>query len=270
MSFKSLLVPIQPTPACGQALPRIVEFARVLGADLTGVCARAPVMIADPWIADAEIMQQLTEDDEAQVKTAEKDFRSASGRLNGQAHWRSVHDFPNTALKIQAASADLIVTTLEKGPEATTVTPGSLVLEAGVPVLVLPSPAPPIRTDHILVAWRNSADARRAVTVALPLLERAKRVTAVQVVRSEDADDAWVGLQAVKDRLARNGVAVDAELVFKDDEDDAEALMAAALERQVDMIVLGGYGHSRAREWILGGVTHDLLASTSIPLFMVH
>jgi nucleotide-binding universal stress UspA family protein len=63
---------------------------------------------------------------------------------------------------------------------------------------------------------------------------------------------------------------LEAELVFKEGDADSVVLLDAAGERRVDMIVLGGYGHARAREWVLGGMTHDLLASTTVPLFMVH
>ncbi len=269
MSFKSLLVPVQPTSACAGALPRVVEFAQALGADLTGVASLASVFIANPWIVSGDIVQELTDDQEAQLKAAEARFHAASAALNGHAHWRTRHDFPNYAVNMEAAGADLIVTTMDKGPEATTVGLSTLVLEAGVPVIALPG-AKPIRTDNILIAWRNTADARRAVTAALPLLEKAGRVVAVQVVRSEEADDAWVGLTALKARLALHGVTLETELVFKDTEADADVLLNAAEERSIDMIVLGGYGHARAREWVLGGMTQDILAMTTIPLFMVH
>ena len=270
MSFKSLLVPVQPTSACNEALPRVVEFAQALGADLTGVCALASVFLANPWIVSGDIVQQLTDDQEDQFKAAEARFHLASERLNGRAHWRIHHEYPNYAVNIEAAGADLILSTIDKGPEASTVGLSTLVLESGLPIIALPAPAQPIRADHILIAWRNTADARRAVTAALPLLRKAKTVTAVQIVQSDEADDAWVGLLALKERLKLHGVTLETELVFKDGEADADVLLGAARERSVDMIVLGGYGHARAREWILGGMTQDLLASTTIPLFMVH
>lgn len=270
MTFKSLLFPVQSTPVCDEALPRVVAFAQALGADLIGVAARAPLYMSDPWIVSAEIMQQLSDDETAQFKAAEARFRAASACLDGHSHWRSHHDYPNTAIKDEAAGADLIVTTMEKGPEAVTVGLSSLVLEAGVPVIALPHPAPVIRADNMLVAWRNTADARRAVSMAMPLLEKAKTVTVLQVVRPEEADDAWISLRAVKARLRLHGVHAEVEVVFKAAEADSDALLNAAHERGADMIVLGGYGHARAREWILGGMTQDLLAGTSIPLFMAH
>jgi nucleotide-binding universal stress UspA family protein len=270
MTFKSLLFPLQSTTISDEALPRVVEFAQSLGADLIGLAARAPLYLSDPWIVSAEIMQQLSDDESAQFKAAEDRFRAAAAALDGRAHWRTRRDYPNTAIKEEAAGVDLIVTTMEKGPEANTVSLSSLVLEAGLPVIALPNPAPTIRADNMLVAWRNTADARRAVSMAMPLLVKAKTVTLLQVVRSTEADDAWISLRAVKERLRLHGVHAEAELVFKEEEADSDALLNAAQERSADMIVLGGYGHARAREWILGGMTQDLLAGTSIPLFMVH
>lgn len=270
MSFKSLLVPVQAGPVCQRALPRVAAFAERLGADLTGVAARAPVFLADPWIMTGDLVQRLADEDEAQLKAAEARFHEATKGLGGRAHWVARRDFPNTAVAIEAAGADLIVATLEKGPEASTVGVSTLILEAGLPVLVLPDHAPEIGTRRIAVAWRNTADARRAVSVAMPLLERAEAVSVLQVVRGEDAEDAWTGLKALTDRLRRNGVKADADLIVNDINADSSALIAAAQERRAEMMVIGGYGHARAREWILGGMTRDLLDLRPLPLFMVH
>jgi nucleotide-binding universal stress UspA family protein len=270
MSFKSLLVPVQPQSAREDALPRVVEFAEALGAELTGVCALASAFVANPWIVSGDIIQQLTDDQEVQFKAAEARFQAACKRLGGRAHWRIHHDYPNHAVNMEAAGADLILATIDKGPEASTVGLPTLVLEAGLPIIALPAPAQPIAADTILVGWRNTADARRAVSAALPLLEKARTVMAVQIVQSQEADDAWAGLLALKNRLKLHGIMLEAELVFKEGDADSVVLLDAAGERRVDMIVLGGYGHARAREWVLGGMTHDLLASTTVPLFMVH
>ena len=77
-------------------------------------------------------------------------------------------------------------------------------------------------------------------------------------------------LHSIHERLRLHGVQAKAEVVLKGREPDVDVLLNAAQERGVDMIVLGGYGHARAREWILGGVTQDLLNCTTVPLFMVH
>jgi nucleotide-binding universal stress UspA family protein len=270
MTFKSLLMAVQPTPICEQALPHVVEFAADLGADLTGVSARAPFFFSDPWIVGGDIIQQLAEDDAAQLKEAHERFQTASQRLNGHAHWLTGRDFPNRVINDAAAGADLIVATMETGPEASTVDLSSLVLETGVPILAVPNPVSRISTQTILIAWRNTADARRAVTAALPLLEKAETVFIVQVARENEANEAWVGLRAIRDRLKLHGITAETDLVFKGGQGDAAALLNAAEERDVDLIVLGGYGHMRAREWVLGGMTADLLANTTIPLFLVH
>ena len=270
MSFKSLLVPVQPASACNEALPHVVEFAQSLGADLTGVASLASIFIANPWIVSGDIVQQLTDDQEGELKAAEERFHIASRALNGHAHWRTRHDYPNMALNTEAAGADLILATMDNGPEASTIGLPTLVLEAGLPVIVLPPKAAPIRTDNILIAWRNTADARRAVTAAMPLLEKAKRVIALQIAGPADMDEARAGLEALQARLKRHGVALETEIVSKKSIVDADVLLDVARVRAIDMIVLGGYGHARAREWVLGGMTQDLLAATTVPLFMVH
>ena len=82
MSFKSLLVPVQPASACNEALPHVVEFAQSLSADLTGVASLASIFIANPWIVSGDIVQQLTDDQEGELKAAEERFHIASRALN--------------------------------------------------------------------------------------------------------------------------------------------------------------------------------------------
>lgn len=270
MAFKSLLVPIQDSPASERVLARTVEFAARTGGEVMGVMARPPLALVDPWIMSGGIAQQLVDDQTASVADAERRFRKATATLDGRSHWIFRQDFPNVAVRDASAVADVIVTTPETGPEASVVELSSLLLESGVPVIVLPDPAPDLATRNIVIAWRNTAEARRAVTVAMPLLQAAETVTIVQVGPAGEAEEARQGLRALEARLGRNGIASHAEFVSRTADGDALSLLKAARAHQADLIVLGAYGHSRAREWVLGGMTRDLIQCTSVPLFLVH
>jgi nucleotide-binding universal stress UspA family protein len=107
------------------------------------------------------------------------------------------------------------------------------------------------------VAWSNRREANRAISDALPFLMRAEAVHVIQVAAEgeQDAD----GLAEVKRRLSRHGVAADCETAVPAYRSIAGDLQAAADRHDADLIVAGGYGHSRMREWVMGGVTQELI-----------
>jgi nucleotide-binding universal stress UspA family protein len=147
----------------------------------------------------------------------------------------------------------------------------AVLFETGRPVLVAGSgmgEAGPsgrsVSPRRVVVAWKESAEAARAVSAALPLLARAERVTAVS---ARDDDERTRGLDALATYLSWHGIAADRRLLAAYPS-VGEALAAAAVE--ADLVVMGGYSHSRLRELILGGVTRHMLEKTKLPLLLAH
>ncbi|WP_170182118.1 universal stress protein [Phreatobacter stygius] len=122
--------------------------------------------------------------------------------------------------------------------------------------------------QRIMIAWRDTHDAARAVAEALPLMAAAARVDLVMV----DADPGETGAPAadMARHLARHGAKVDVRAVASDGRSVAQALTDEAGRGAIDLLVMGGYGHSRLREWVLGGTTRDILTTTAIPVLMAH
>lgn len=148
---------------------------------------------------------------------------------------------------------------------------GSLLLESGRPVLVVPPrckvPMPPRR---IVIAWRPTREATRAVHDALPLLRQAEAVDLLVVnpVDGERGDGEQPGAD-IATHLARHGVKTN--VVIRQSHGAVSAtLLEHAREMRADLLVAGGYGHSRVREWAFGGVTRELLIAASIPVFYSH
>jgi nucleotide-binding universal stress UspA family protein len=139
-------------------------------------------------------------------------------------------------------------------------------MAAGLPLLTVPAGArPDFRT--IIVAWKDTREARRAITEALPFLKRAETV---RVLRIGPGDDEAQGVSEITERLRWNGVPAEAETRMRVQETVASDLLAAANELSAGLIVAGGYGHSRLREWVLGGVTQGLLEQSSRCVLFSH
>jgi nucleotide-binding universal stress UspA family protein len=124
--------------------------------------------------------------------------------------------------------------------------------------------------DHILVAWNNSRESTRALAEAMPYLHKAKTVAVVSVVDEDEVEeDATIGIEAVN-HLKHHGIETTLHHPKKRKGDIGAALIAEARRQKADLIVMGGYGHSRLREWLLGGVTYELLHQAPVALLMAH
>ena len=145
-------------------------------------------------------------------------------------------------------------------------------MSSGRPVLAVPFAGTfPTIGERVLVAWNASREATRAVNDALPILENAKSVTVLAInprhgIRGHgDVPSADIALH-----LARHGVKAEAAHTVAGEIPDAEALLSYAADLSADLIVAGGYGHSRARELVFGGVTRTLLREMTVPIFFSH
>jgi nucleotide-binding universal stress UspA family protein len=123
--------------------------------------------------------------------------------------------------------------------------------------------------DRVVVGWTDSREARRAVADALPLLQKATHVVVAEMVADTDFSDAHKRLDDVVVWLQRHGVLAETRVVLSTG-DDAAGLAALADEQGAGVIVAGAYGHSRLREWALGGVTRKLLQHANRFLLLSH
>ncbi len=120
-----------------------------------------------------------------------------------------------------------------------------------------------------MVCWDSSRPAARAVADAMPLLERAKRVEVAIVTSGSGKYDEIEGVD-MGQHLARHGLNVEVNRIARGNVDVADALLSHAADSSADFIVMGGYGHSRLREFVLGGVTRSIFRSMTVPALMSH
>lgn len=196
----------------------------------------------------------------------EAQFRHAIGKRAKFVEWRSAIDFPARYILQQARCADIIVS----GGHSDAISdpfalasPKDLVMQAGRPLLVVPDTASWLDLRSVLVAWKDTAEARRAIVDSLPLLRKAKYVTVAEIVEAGDSRPAAVlRVRDVATWLSRHGIAA-TELVPEKNAAATDQIDGIAADVGAGVIVAGAYGHSRFRELILGGMTQHLITQTA-------
>ena len=205
----------------------------------------------------------------------EAQFLGAAKNRAKSVEWRSALDFPARYVLQQARCADIIVSgghsDAFSDPFLRT-SPKDLVMQAGRPLLVVPDTVTLPDLRSMLLAWKDTAEARRAIADALPLLRKAQDVTVAEIV--EDGDSRPEALSRVRDVVAwlsRHGIAARELVPEKNSGRDAPAqLDHIAADVGAGVIVAGAYGHSRLRELVLGGMTQHLLAQTARCVLLSH
>jgi nucleotide-binding universal stress UspA family protein len=241
------------------------QLAERFGARVIGITAAefSPPL----YFTSGEQAQKLLDQGRAAIKNrvaeVESEFRAAMQNRVTEVEWRCAEDFPSRYIVQQARASDIIVVgEAGRGTIAdpfVQVSPSDLVMQTGRPLLVVPDACNWLDLRSVLIAWKDTTEARRAVADALPLLRKATDVTVVEIV--EEPADRTAALSRVKDVaawLSRHGVSASAQVPEECGEAGA-LLERIASEVAAGVIVAGAYGHSRLREWILGGVTQRLV-----------
>jgi len=169
-------------------------------------------------------------------------------------------------MAVYGRTADLIVASRSTDEVLARSMLEAVLLESGRPLFIPPPAAMPAAIERIAIAWKPAQQAARAVAMAMPFLTRAKEILVVTVEeRADERDEA--------DRLLRNlawhGLAARPERI-EPGPDGAAATLLASVAGRADLLVMGGYGHSRVREWVFGGFTQHVLADASLPVLMAH
>jgi nucleotide-binding universal stress UspA family protein len=142
-----------------------------------------------------------------------------------------------------------------------------LLIGSGRPILIASSTLRPTLTGTIMVCWKETAEAARAVSAAMPFLTQAERVVVVSVAENEDLTEA---VSDVARQLAWNGVRAETRIIVPNGAAIPEVLASAGQEYNADLVVLGAYGRSRMREILFGSCTHALIRTADRPLLLMH
>jgi nucleotide-binding universal stress UspA family protein len=175
----------------------------------------------------------------------------------------------------EARSADVFVAMRPNGSSEPLREPDDLVesvlFGSGRHLFLVPEREPTRpRLNHMLIAWNGSREAARALAEAMPYLHKASSVTVVVAGEPIPDNPQEMLNNELEAHLKHHGIEAEIRRVKSQDGDDGSAIMDEAKRREADAIVMGGYGHSRLREWLLGGVTYDLMHQSPIPIVIAH
>jgi nucleotide-binding universal stress UspA family protein len=236
-------------------------LANKLGSKLIGITA---VDLLDSFSYDKVIAPGMVvehrEKVEARARAAEEAFKSNLRGWQLDGGWRmSLAHRPEEFVDAEARSADLVITGIAR---ASGMDPADLIMSVGRPVLVVPPEAEELRFKTAIVAWKETRESRRAVADALPLLSTYETVHVIEIAAKDQLEEAKEHVNDVADWLKWHKISPISS-VLEVTGDTSIQLAERAFIEGADLIVAGAYGHSRVREWVLGGVTRDLL--TRIP-----
>ncbi|OAF11356.1 universal stress protein [Bradyrhizobium neotropicale] len=253
------------------------EIAERFEAAIVGVAAAQflpPLYFTDGAAAQG-VIDQGRASVERRLTKLEAQFRAAVRNRGGHVEWRSAMDFPARFVLAQARCADIIVSGGQSpafSDAFSLASPRDLVLQAGRPLLVVPDKVDWLDLRSVLVAWKDTPEARRAVADALPMLRKARDVAVVEI--PEGDDDRSAAMARVTDVtawLARHGVTATARVCeATGNQSAADQLGIVAGDVGAGLIVAGAYGHSRFSELILGGVTEYLVTQSARCVLLSH
>jgi nucleotide-binding universal stress UspA family protein len=279
MSYRTILVHCADERRLTNVLGPAIAVARRCEAHLTALSVLPPVIV-DPALTPGGIITII--DGHRKAYARERDrmrvaFEDAIRAAGISAAWVNADAERGTVwskVVEQGRSADLIVA-LQADREWSysdlVEAPAEIVLHAGRPVLFVPNVGNHADFGRrVLVAWNGRRESARAANDAIPLLKSAEKVSVLWINPEQDTAAQDLPGADLCAALARHGIKCEADAVDRPDQSAGETLLARIRHTHADLLVMGCYGHSRLREFILGGATKTVLKEMSVPVLMSH
>ncbi len=276
--IKSILLHLDNAANGATRLQAAQALAQDHGAVIEALYAVTPVQMMYPYIFAAEApvaaqMAALEQDQQKKHREVLAQLRAAASP-SSKVTWHDTSDHPVRGFVHRSWGADLLVLG-QHAPETNSFSGvgedfvPSVLIDSGKPAIVLPYiHQGPVKAQTVLLAWKSSPQAARAATAALPWLQRAR-----QVHVAAWHDHATAGSHTALDIeawLHHHGVNAVVHHETPAGRDLGDLMLSVAADVGADLLVMGCYGHSRTREWLLGGATRTVLRSMTLPVLMSH
>ena len=280
--LKSVLLHLDASANAAARLQLARRLAQTHGARVEALYAVLPAVLQYPFAFAADgqgaalLMNYEAEQRERIKALFEQERKRGNGTAQAPMTWHETAEEPVRALTQQAWGADLLVLAQhDPDPKAYSGVPpefaAAVLLESGKPGLVMPYISTGAEIgNQVLVAWKPTAESARAVTAALPILQRARQVHVAVWDEAAGNGGAAPPPVAIEPYLRHHGINATVHRGGPPTRELGDLLLSLAADLQADLLVMGCYGHGRAREWALGGATRTVLRSMTLPVLMVH
>ncbi|MBZ0217644.1 MAG: universal stress protein [Fimbriimonadaceae bacterium] len=280
MTYRTILVHLGAPRHVAGTLGLAIELAKRNEAHLVGLHVTPVAQLYGGFEAQipADIIAMQDERFQEIAGEIEKTFTKMTGKEGISAEWRCTKP-KGKALSEEivdhARRADLVIATQEDPEEESLAELGvaeQLMLGAGRPVLVVPYTGSYSSVgENIMIAWNASREAARATFDAMPFLKQAKRVEVLWAnPAAANPDDMSIAGSEIAKSLSRHGIRVEAAHSINKQISIGDELLSRLADHSIDLLVMGGYGHSRFREYVLGGATRHILQHMTVPVLMSH
>ena len=255
------------------AVAYAASLAKTLEAELSGIAFRyEPIVMADAMeVVPADIIEAQRLENAKAAENAVANFKRVTAKIDLPVEMQIVQTDLGEAPKVFARIARRFDLSVVSQPEPGPRSPEQPVIEAalfdsGRPIIIVPYiQTDGLKLDHVMVCWDGSRTAARALADAMPLLEFAKTAEIITVGEAYQEEP----FADIRKHFARHGLKADLKQIASAD-DVASTILSHAADSSADVIVMGGYGHSRLREFVLGGVTREILKTMTVPVLMSH
>jgi nucleotide-binding universal stress UspA family protein len=275
--LKDIVVNLTPSRPHDPAMDYAISLAGHFGAHLTGLAfALEPAIPASAMGGiGGNVIDNAIAEAERQAKDAVTRFETATEKQGVLSEKQIITALVADAVGRFGEIARRFDLSVVLQPDPDTNTANDLFVESalfgsGRPVVVVPYiQKQPVKLDHVVCCWDGSLTAARAIGDAIPLLAMAKKVELLIVTNGADNRREEVGADMAT-HLARHNLSVTLQRITSGDIGVGNAILSYAADRAADFLVMGGYGHSRWREFLLGGATRQILSSMTLPTLMSH
>ncbi len=271
VEINRLLLHVDNSVAASDRLEATVDFATRFAAEVVGCYVEVafPYGYADGAVFSPDVVQRIDSDLKAELEKAKTLFED---RVGASGSWSQVTGDCGIRIGVAARAADLAVTGQHDPDDARSPSIrqiGDMALTSGRPILVIPYIGAPVGFGRkVLVAWNGTRESARAVADAMPVLREA---TAVDVLTVDDVDRQHASSASLLEYLAAHGIKATLHTATSGRGiDSAELILSQIADLGADLLVMGAYGHSRAREFILGGATREILQAMTVPVMLSH
>ncbi|ABE37586.1 universal stress protein [Rhodopseudomonas palustris] len=273
--IKDLIVNLERNPARDQIADVAVAIAQTFDAHVSGVCfayESLPSFAMPDFPSD--LLTKMLAESETSARAAVERFEAACKREGVSAEHHLLETPYGTAGRFprMARRFDLSVI-MQSDPDNVDndILIEQVLFDSGRPVLIVPYiQKAPLKLDRVICGWDGSRAATRAINDAMPFLRRAGAVELLIVRDHKVRDEKELRGIEMANHLARHGIKLDIKMITAPDVGVAATILSHVADCSADLLVMGGYGHSRLREFVLGGVTREMLSSMTVPVLMSH